>query len=84
MLVGGTAAEADLSGAGGTEDDHLAGVTGFAFGATLAERGPGGGLGGSEIADHDLVDKGAAARAGQLAGEDVVDRPLPVDLHFGQ
>src|SRR3972149_3833930 len=73
----GSAAE----GGGGAEGDELAGVAVVALSAAVAKGGPLGGLGGAEVADHHLVGESAAARAGELAAEDVVDRPLPVYLH---
>src|SRR3990170_5802036 len=81
LLVDRVGAEAGLGRAGGAEGDELAGVAVVALGAAVAEGSPLGGLRGAEVANHDLVRESPAARAGELAGEDVVDRPLPVYLH---
>src|SRR3990172_8523621 len=81
LFVDRVGAEAGLGGAGGAEGDELAGVAVVALGAAVAEGSPLGGLRGAEVADHDLVGESPAARAGELAGEDIVDRPLPVNLH---
>src|SRR3989304_628145 len=59
---------------------RVSAAQGWQRGAKL-RGGPLGGLGGAEVADHPLVGESPAARAGELAAEDVVDRPLPVYLH---